>query len=363
MAPSATRWLVPFVGLFVLLIPAGCSGSRHRPGRPLSAPVLYMTRASTGGNDVTRLWRADALDAAPLQVAELLARYGSNLSVSPDGRTAMFFSDMGKKVNLVALADGRNRQVSSPPHTSFWLWNGWAPSGTSIACLFTPDRYDRLPIESSLAFFTADSLKRTATLGPIRGMGDVSFLPDGRSFVFASVEGIETMRTDGTGRQVLVPRSPGEGGQGVVASVTLSPNGRELAFLRADSAEASGLYLLDLSDKSERYAGGGGPSFGTPCWSPEGRRIALSATDRSDVSQLVIVDVQGGNRRFLTKGPRSLLPLSWSPSGEEILALTYVPGHASGNDLVVVEVASGEEHTLATGVHDAVWIHVPSSGS
>ena len=321
-----------------------------------------MTRVSAGGGYLARLWRVDALDAPPHQVAELRASYGDKLSVSPDGRTALFFSDGGKKANLVALADGRSRQISPPAHSYFWLWNGWNPSEESVACIFTSDKIPvQYPIESSLAFYSTDSLRRTAILGPIRGLDDVSFLPDGRSFVFSSAEGIETMRTDGTGRQALLPRPPDEeGGQGIIAPVTLSPDGRKLAFLRVGSVEVSGLYLLDLSSKSERYAGAGGPAFGTPRWSPDGRRIALTAADQFGVAQLVIVDVQTGTRRLLTKSAQSLHPLSWSPSGEEILALTYDPKLKSRrNDLVVVNVASGEQSMLATDVHDAVWIPVP----
>ncbi len=201
-------------------------------------------------------------------------------------------------------------------------------------------------------------------------MDDIDFLPDGRSFVFCGTEGIETMRTDGTGRRVLVPVSHGAEGNTEPMLPGLSPNGRTMAYFLMGSAGVKelreGSHLLDLSTNSDRYLGGS--SFGTPCWSPDGRHIAITGTDRSKVAQLVIVDVESGQRKILTKGTkaaRGLLPLSWSPAGDEILALTYtLPlSFTATNDLVVVDVPSGEEHALATAVWGAAWIRATTKGS
>jgi Tol biopolymer transport system component len=216
--------------------------------------------------------------------------------------------------------------------------------------------------------------------GSLSGQEQVSFVtvdtdpdwsPDGRLIAFASSRntgGIYVIRPDGTGlRRVF---------RGGASNVDWSPDGRRIAF------QDRGISMV-------RFDGGRptrvlrGTGFSLPAWSPSGDELAV-VKDEADLSTAIYVVRSDGKklRRLLqpqlgrsdpnwTSVAASETEPTWSPDGRQI-AFQAGDGH-----IVVVRLADGRRHEIATGyepawspdgsrvafsLDDAVWV-VAAEGS
>jgi TolB protein len=102
-------------------------------------------------------------------------------------------------------------------------------------------------------------------------VGHPDWSPDGRHIVYDSPRGLEWVRADGTGRELLTRGSRG----------TFSPDGRTIAFVRTtaypteDSYEyGTDIHLLDTVTREERRLTTGRDISSTPVdWSPDGSTL------------------------------------------------------------------------------------------
>ena len=194
---------------------------------------------------------------------------------------------------------------------------------------------------------------------------DPDWSPDGRLIAFASSRnsgGIYVIHSDGSGlRRVF---------RGPASNVDWSPDGRQIAF------QDRAIYVLGSNGgRPQRVLRGNG--FSLPAWSPNGRELAV-VRDEPDLSTVIYVARLDGKkiRRLLRPKPTRSDPQwssvaasetepAWSPDGRRI-AFQAGDGH-----IVVVSLADGRRHELATGyepawspdgshiafsVGDAVWI-------
>jgi Tol biopolymer transport system component len=201
---------------------------------------------------------------------------------------------------------------------------------------------------------------------------DPDWSPDGRLIAFASSRntgGIYVIHPDGTGlRQVF---------RGPASNVDWSPDGRRIAF------QDRGISVLGLGDgRPKRVLRGNG--FSLPAWSPNGREVAV-VRDEPDLSTAIYVVRSDGKklRRLLRPQPPRSDPQwtsvaasetepTWSPDGRRI-AFQAGDGH-----IVVVSLADGRRHELATGyepawspdgsriafsLDDALWIVAADGGA
>ena len=177
----------------------------------------------------------------------------------------------------------------------------------------------------------------------------VKLSPDDRSVAFDSdrdgVRGVYVARADGSGvRRVS--------GNGYAAVPTWSPDGRRLAFLRAENNRPTvwNLWLLDLATgemaRLTNYRYG---QVWAGAWFPDGRRIAYSHEDR-----LILLDLDSGRSTSYISPRRGRLVRTpaVSPDGRWIMFQVFRDGGwlldlESGSMQRVLDDPSAEEFTWA----------------
>ncbi len=156
-----------------------------------------------------------------------------------------------------------------------------------------------------------------------------SFSPDSR-FVYFGVKG--TSADDAPGG--VLSAVPVLGGlprrilSGIDSAVTFSPDGRQLAFLRVESAGDGGSSLVvagvdgtDLRTVTtlrppDLLAPG---FFAAPSWSPDGRSVVSAVRTEGSTSRLVAFDVVTGAQTVLEDGFATIGTAAWLPDGSGVL--------------------------------------------
>lgn len=154
----------------------------------------------------------------------------------------------------------------------------------------------------------------------------VHFSPDGNYFYF--------VRSDpGNPELRFLYRAPLLGGvpqklaEDVDTNVTVSPDGKEVAFVRYDNPEP-GKYRLIVrpvqgSDADERTLVGGSKSQAlySPSWSPDGKVIVCDVLNAGGfVASLTAIDVKDGKQKIFFSGNTQVFEVSaWMPDGRGLL--------------------------------------------
>jgi Tol biopolymer transport system component/DNA-binding winged helix-turn-helix (wHTH) protein len=122
---------------------------------------------------------------------------------------------------------------------------------------------------------------------------------------------------------------------GIASPVTLSPDGKQLAFVRSGESENfSSLVVFDLDSQTERVvANREAPSyFRSPAWSPDGKTIACSAGNRSGPSFMTIVEVDqetGREKPITARQWASAGRVTWVAGGSGLLMAAGDPSRHS----------------------------------
>jgi hypothetical protein len=276
-----------------------------------STSLPRRIRAATGV-ELDRLyadWRAEAqrryaseprsAAARPLLRDRSRGRLFLGPSLSPDGRTAIFFSEKDRLSLDLFVADTESGAITRKLAT------------TAAAARFE-------------------------SLQPIRSAG--SWDATGTRFVFAAIERaqptlvIVDMKGRAPDRHVRLPEL------GQILTPSWSPDGRSLAF-SALKGGASDLYVYDLDAARLRQITNDAHADLQPVWSPDGREIAF-VTDRfsSDLSnlrfgpiQLALTTVDTGAIRAIPaiEGARHLNPQWSAEAGGTTLYFLSDPGGVS----------------------------------
>jgi Tol biopolymer transport system component/DNA-binding winged helix-turn-helix (wHTH) protein len=144
----------------------------------------------------------------------------------------------------------------------------------------------------------------------------IYFVRDNELFLIAAL--------GGTPRKLL---------SGLSSPISLSPDGKQLAFIRTRD-DVSSLVVFDFSSEQEGViATRKSPSyFRSPAWSPNGRSIACSAGDRTGPSlmSLVEIDLESGRERSLTDRQWSSAGrVTWMADGSGLLMAAGEPSRHS----------------------------------
>lgn len=288
-------------------------------------------------------------------------------ALSPDG-TRIAFSRYGEMdaSSAIYLADvgGGNEELLLEDAAG----PVWSPDGTRIA------------------FSNLDPFAGGAALGVIEvASGEALELadegsaprwsPDGTRIAF-TVEDIDfagfddvppselhIVNADGTGLRTLAEAAP------FAAAPTWSPDATLIAFAALpDGAEGGDplsqemvIKVYDLADDSARIVAEiAGSSLSEPTWSPDGERLAFVAmsTGLFRTSAAIAIGTPDGgaaDQIGTLENGYYMAPL-WSPDGAWI-AVTRTAGMEMSSDLVAIDVASGDEVVLATGVlYATAWL-------
>ncbi len=123
-----------------------------------------------------------------------------------------------------------------------------------------------------------------------------------------------------------------------------SPDGTRIAFSSTRDGNSE-LYVANRDGSNVRRLTTSTAIDSTPTWSPTGTQIAFTS-DRTGSPQIYIVGVDGLGLRQLTRESYADRP-TWSPSPYNEVAYTARTG--PGNDLKVIELATGQVRQLTFG--------------
>jgi len=204
---------------------------------------------------------------------------------SPDGGSLVFESyrsapngDEGRHfLTVVRLADGRRQRLVAVPGDGY-ATPAWSPDGRWIAFADTAD---------SGGIYLVDRHGRHLHKIPGTTPDDVSpaWSPDGKTIAFGdSSARIETMRVDGSDRQLVTATQTLTGTPIKSYDPAWSPDGAKIAFCRQDGGDNCVLWILSVGTDAQRELlqgalhDGISDDLAEPTWSPTGRRIAFTRT-------------------------------------------------------------------------------------
>ena len=270
---------------------------------------------------------------------------------SPDGEQLVFISDRTGSAELYVMrADGSNLQQITD---TGWHKEApqWSPDGSRIAFACYPDgRGGRA--DSQICVIDADGSNLLYLSANGVGGYDPAWSPDGTRIAFTGfseqTEDVYIINADGSNLHRVTTNN-----LGTDAFASWSPDGQQIAYMSA-RGDHGGIYVINadgsgdrpLSVDPDRYASG-------PAWSPDGRTIAFVSPRSMEDRVVYLIDADGSNRREIGRPVGYFDRLSWSPDGAQL-------AFAAGGSLAVIDVATGEQRTIADGVSaDAVPVWRP----
>jgi len=257
-----------------------------KPAAPWTVAIIgiFLALAAIAATVIWRAWRPPPRAESHLQITRLTS-VGNVISsaISPDGKyIAYAYSDAGQQsLWLRQIATGSNLQLVPPAGVGMW-GHTFSPDGNSI-------------------YYS------------VKGFGSAADL--GRVYEISILGGQPRLRVS----------------SGVDSSVTFSPDGKRIAFLRnhyptpAESAllvanaDGSGERVLLSKKAPESLAAG---FFAGPSWSPDGRLIAAALRHSTPSWTPVAVDAESGQETPLSSDRwNSIGQLAWAPDARRLLLI------------------------------------------
>jgi eukaryotic-like serine/threonine-protein kinase len=284
---------------------------------------------------------------------------------SPDGKYLVCEAPPNGALSLVAVDNPENkRPLTTSVGQTYDAYPRFSPDGTTVAFV---------RLLSNVAYVQDVHLVRIAGGEPKRltfdntSIGGLDWTPDGAYIVFSSD------RLGGNGRLWKVSASGGAPeplsvGQGGASSLTLSRDGRRLAYTQ--TSQNVNIWRYEVAQGIGRTAPPTKLIASTeqdvsPDFSPDGKRIVFAST-RSGPLEIWVCESDGSNARQLTFLGGIACNPRWSPIGREIAFESSPEGHAA---IFVVDVEGGRPRRLTTDAsrntmpgwsRDGKWIYFVS---
>jgi TolB protein len=195
--------------------------------------------------------------------------------------------------------------------------------------------------EIYIADYDGDNQRRVTTQRSLNI--NSTWSPDARSIAYTSYRrGAPTIFVSNIYQGTL--DEPTKGGAGQAFLPAWSPDGTRIAFTSTRDGNSE-IYVANRDGSNVRRITNSSAIDSTPTWSPTGTQIAFTS-DRTGTPQIYIVGADGLGLRQLTHESYADRP-TWSPAPYNEIAYTARTG--PGNDIKVIELASGQVRQLTFG--------------
>ena len=360
---AATARGVLLLGLAIAPVVSGCSGApvATRPSTPAVAGTLAPTAPAS-----------QVPTAGPITCGDGAPYRGRIVFTIGDGHVNGIATLEANGAGYAVVVDPR--QVAGQPH-----------GGTEAPTWIGPGRIlfdsNRSGGPDSWHLFTVEpGDEPTQITGGEDGIEYHGALaPDGTLLAYAKAvatkdpaspfvdAGLFLARPDGDHEHQLTTVPSG----GVDEWPDFSPDGRRIAFSRANAGGEGGIFVIGTDGTGLTRVVPDDLQPIRPRWSPDGQWIAFSTNaDRfQEASANVwVVRADGTGLRQVTfeSGTGQAYYPAWSPHGEVLLFVHHRPG-AAANDLAAVPVVGGDPCTIWSGTRSAMpfegdWQSVAGEG-
>jgi Tol biopolymer transport system component/imidazolonepropionase-like amidohydrolase len=266
------------------------SGGSARPltsGRAI-APAYSPdgSRLAFLAQDNANRWQASVQDLATGDVRSLTSHEEvANVRVrwTPDGTALVYSGDGG-------------------------IWRVLASGGDPLRIPFTA----RVKLPRTRAALRPVTFPQPGVIRTAVGFAEIELAPDGQKYAMVALDTLWIVPLDGVPRPLV--SQPGLYGQ-----MTWSPDGRQLAWIRAEGPDMANLFAVDVASGNVRRLTSDGASW-IARWSPDGRWIATRGEGHL---RLVPVTQQGPPSSAEIRDLGSLTlgwgTLAWSPASDALV--------------------------------------------
>lgn len=195
------------------------------------------------------------------------------------------------------------------------------------------------------------------------GYRSLAFSPDGKYLFFRELADpgaiFQTTPFGGTQKKVA---------ENAWSDFSVSPDGKQLAFARRDTARDVSLLMvsnLDGSGESELASrpGGGGFRGGSPAWSPDGERIVIAVSSLEEPRPVMVsIETSTGKLTELpTHDWREITRSMWLPNGKQIVIAARSRDEPT-SQLWMFDYPDGKIRRLTNDLEAYFWTSVSADG-
>jgi len=286
---------------------------------------------------VALLNRSGATQSEPLgQARQITHSANYDPSLSPDGRSMVYISDVGGREQLfVRSLDGREvRQLTtdSADHED----PAWSPDGKTIAFVYIKEGHAQVALIPA----TGGAIDILTSTG--ERVIHPNWSPDGKKVVYCADDDLKPPKKnpaaikviDLSTRRVRILISGG-----VNTYPVWSPDGQLLAFRRMVEDTNSEVFLADSAGHHQRNISNSPAFDGWPAWSPDGRLIAFASNrgGRGDY-EIYVMRPDGSDVRLVARTTGRATAPKWGVDGRTI----YFPNCQREGDGFDCEIYSAE---------------------
>jgi hypothetical protein len=328
-------------GLLIVLLAVAC-GAPARPSTPSPIPPTItpftptatpVPKPSATSTPIPTTPPLPTWTPAPTPISWDLAGLGRIAYYNDDSHAVFLMNPDGSEKRL--LIPDSDRRIELFPIFS------WSPDGQSLA--YSTHSWSDILIYS---FDEAQSRDITNVIGKFELQPNWS--PDGRKIAFSGnllskLFNIYVMNRDGSGITQLTDCAEG------CRAPDWSPSGEYIAYQSGHDINVM------KSDGSGARRIASGQINTLPAWSPDGQQVAFLRAEEPGPHTLYLVNQDGTVARALTDTSFNPTHLSWSPDGRYIVFDNYMVGEQWGT-LWLMDVESGALKQIAKwGNYSPAW--------